>query len=145
MKKTWIYYGIFFSDKTKHAILEHAKHWIYEKFNNEIPDDWKIYCDHVTLVFNDGTPKAQEAADFYENYMLNQYVSMNITHIGITNKSIAFQVDYETENKHSHITVAVAQDAKPVNSNDIENWYKLDESFYVSGKINKVVPSKNNV
>ena len=145
MKKTWIYYGIFFSDKTKRAILEHAKHWIYEKFNNEIPDDWKIYCDHVTLVFNDGSPKAQEDADFYENYMLNQYVSMNITHIGITNKSIAFQVDYETENKHSHITVAVAPDAKPVNSNDIENWYKLNESFYVSGKISKVVPSKNNI
>ena len=81
MKKTWIYYGIFFSDKTKRAILEHAKHWIYEKFNNEIPDDWKIYCDHVTLVFNDGSPKAQEDADFYENHMLNQYVSMNITHI----------------------------------------------------------------
>lgn len=145
MKKTWIYYGIFFSDKTKRAILEHAKHWIYEKFNNEIPDDWKIYCDHVTLVFNNGSPKAQEDADFYENYMLNQYVSMNITHIGITNKLIAFQVDYEIENKHSHITVAVAPDAKPVNSNDIENWYKLDESFYVSGKINKVVPSKNNI
>ena len=145
MKKTWIYYGIFFSDKTKRAILEHAKYWIYEKFNKDIPDDWKIYCDHVTLVFNDGSPKAQEDADFYENYMINQYVSMNITHIGITNKSIAFQVDYETENKHSHITVAVAPDAKPVNSNDIENWYKLDESFYVSGKINKVVPSKNNI
>lgn len=145
MKKSWIYYGIFFSDKTKRAILEYAKHWIYEKFNNDIPDDWKIYCDHVTLVFNDGTPKAHEAADFYENYMINQYVSMNITHIGITNKSIAFQVDYETENKHSHITVAVAPDAKPVNSNDIENWHKLDESFYVSGKINKVVPSKNNI
>lgn len=145
MKKNWIYYGIFFSDKTKRAILEYAKHWIYEKFNNEIPDDWKIYCDHVTLVFNDSSQKAQEAADFYENYMLNQYVSTNITHIGIISKSIAFQVDYETENKHSHITVAVAPDAKPVNSNDIENWYKLDESFYVSGKINKVVPSKNNV
>ena len=145
MKKTWIYYGIFFSDKTKRAILEYAKHWIYEKFNNEIPDDWKIYCDHVTLVFNDGSSKAQEDADFYENHMLNQYVSMNITHIGITNKSIAFKVDYETENKHSHITIAVAPDAKPVNSNDIENWYKLDESFYVSGKINKVVPSKNNI
>ena len=145
MKKTWIYYGIFFSDKTKRAILEHAKQWIYEKFNNEIPDDWKIYCDHVTLVFNDRSPKAQEDADFYENYMLNQYVSMNITHIGISNKSIAFQVDYEIENRPSHITVAVAPDAKPVNSNDIKNWYKLDESFYVSGKINKVVPSKNNI
>ena len=54
MKKTWIYYGIFFSDKTKQAILEYAKYWIYKKFNNDIPDDWKIYCDHVTLVFNDG-------------------------------------------------------------------------------------------
>lgn len=145
MKKTWIYYGVFFSDKTKRAILEYAKHWIYKKFNNDIPDDWKIYCDHMTLVFNNGKPEDQEDADFYENWGLGQTESLMITDIGISNKAIAFKVKYagRITNKTPHITVAAAPDAKPVNSNDIENWYNLGEYFYVSGKINKVVPSKN--
>lgn len=144
MKKTWIYYGVFFSDKTKRAILEYAKHWIYKKFNNDIPDDWKIYCDHMTLAFNNGTSEAQEDADFYENCGLGQTESLIITDIGISNKTIAFKVKYtgRIANKTPHITVAVVPDAKPVNSNDIENWYNLGETFYISGKINKVVPSK---
>ena len=145
MKKTWIYYGVFFSDKTKQAILEHAKHWIYKKFNNDIPDDWKIYCDHMTLVFNNGTSEDQEDADFYENWGLGRTESLIITDIGISNKAIAFKVKYtgRITNKTPHITVAVAPDAKPVNSNDIKSWYNLGEYLYVSGKINKVVPSKN--
>lgn len=145
MKKTWIYYGIFFSDKTKCAILDYAKNWIYKKFNNDIPENWKIYCDHMTLVFNNGTSEAQEDADFYENWCLGQKESLMITDIGISNKAIAFKVKYSGRiaNKIPHITIAVAPDAKPVDSNDIENWYNLDEYFYVSGKINKVVPSKN--
>ena len=140
MKKTWIYYGIFFSDKTKRAILDYAKHWIYKKFNNDIPENWKIYCDHMTLVFNNGTSEAQEDADFYENQMLGHTESLMITDIGISNK-----VGYHGKiaNRIPHITVAVAPDAKPVNSNDIENWYNLGKYFYVSGKINKVMSFKN--
>ena len=144
MKKTWIYYGVFFADEAKHAILDYAKHWIYKKFNNDIPDDWKIYCDHMTLVFNNGSPEAQEVADFYENQMLGQSENLMITDIGISNKAIAFKVRYygKIANRIPHITVAIAPDVKPINSNDIEKWYNLDEYFYVSGKINKVVPSK---
>ena len=144
MKKTWIYYGVFFSDEAKHAILDYTKHWIYKKFNNDIPDDWKIYCDHMTLVFNNGSPEAQEVADFYENQMLGQSENLMITDIGISNKAIAFKVRYygKIANRIPHITVAIAPDVKPINSNDIEKWYNLDEYFYVSGKINKVVPSK---
>ena len=144
MKKTWIYYGIFFSDKTKRIILDYAKHWIHIKFNNDIPENWKIYCDHMTLVFNNGTSEVQEDADFYENWCLGQTEDLMITDIGISNKAIAFKVKYRGRitNKIPHITVAVAPDAKPVDSNDIENWYNLGGTFYVSGKINKVVPSK---
>ena len=137
MKKPWIYYGIFFSVKTKRAILNYAKYWIYKKFNNDIPDDWKIYCDHMTLVFNDGSIEAQEDADFYENFGLGQTEGLMITDIGISDKAIAFKVSWygKIANRIPHITVAVAPDAKPVDSNDIENWYNLGETFYVSGKI----------
>ena len=101
----------------------------------------------MTLVFNNGTAEAQEDADFYENQMLGQSGCLMITDIGISNKAIAFKAGYygKIANRIPHITVAVAPDAKPVSSNDIENWYNLGETFYVTGKINKVVPSKKRI
>lgn len=148
MKKSWLYYGIFFSDKTKKALLEYARKWMEyytcpSDHGFDFRQDWKIYCDHMTLVFNDGSEKAQEDANFYENVfpMLCSVVSLRITHIGYSDRAIALRVDYQTSNKISHITVAVAPGAKPVESNNITNWYKTDGAFYVSGQVHKVETS----
>jgi len=137
MKKDWIYYGVFFSDNTKRSILNFAKKCLSDN-NMEIPDDWKIYCDHMTLVFNNGSKEAQEDADYYEKWGLGQSVSLWITHIGYSDRAIALQVDYKTANKVSHITVAVAPDAKPVESNDITHWVKNNEAFYATGIVKKI-------
>lgn len=140
--KKWIYYGVFFSEQTKHAIQEYAKKMMNSyscpsDHEFEFQKDWKIYCDHMTLVFNNGTKEAQEDADFYENWGLGQSVSLMITHIGYSDRAIALQVDYKTANKISHITVATAPGAKPVESNDITYWIKVPV-FYVTGKVNRV-------
>ena len=148
MKKSWLYYGVFFSDKTKRALLEYARQWMKKctcpsDHSFEFRDDWKIYCDHMTLVYNDGSEKAQEDANFYENVfpMLCEVVSLRITHIGYSNRAIALQVDYQTSNKISHITVATAPDAKPVESNNINYWVETDGAFYVTGQVHKVETS----
>lgn len=142
MKKSWLYYGVFFSDKTKKAILNYAQTWLSDH-GFYLPDNWKTYCDHMTLVFNDGSEKAQEDANFYENVfpMLGTVVSLMVTHIGISDRAIALEVDYQTSNKHSHITVAVAPGAKPVESNNITNWIKTNSAFYVTGQVHKVETS----
>ena len=146
MKKTWLYYGVFFSEKTKRALLEYARKCMEKctcpsDHGFDFRDDWKIYCDHMTLVFNDGSQSAQEDADFYENWGLGQSVSLRITHIGYSERAIALRVDYKTANKISHITVATAPDAKPVESNDISYWVKMDGAFYVTGTVRKVAPN----
>ena len=41
MKKNWIYYGVFFSDNTKKAILDYAKNWLSDH-GYYFPDNWKI-------------------------------------------------------------------------------------------------------
>lgn len=132
MDKNWIYYGIFFSQATKEQLIKKAKEL------TEIPDNWTLYADHMTIVFNDGTEGKELAANGLE-IMLNEIVQLSVSSIGISEEAIAFGVDnYQTQNEHSHITIAVAPDSKPVRSNNITEWLPID-GFNVTGKINKIV------
>jgi len=137
VKKNWIYYGVFFSEKTGKAILKYVKDW-FNKNGKEFPEDWKIYCEHMTLVFNDGSESAQKFADFVEPF-LGQSASMRVLSIGVSDRAIAIGVDYKTNNEHSHVTVAVTPDGgKPVESNYITDWTPVEKAFYLSGTIKKV-------
>lgn len=141
MDKNWQYYGIFFSDKEKELLYRKASQYLdlpfmFENYYFDI-DTWKKYCDHVTIVYNDGNPEKQKIAERLDQLVGNE-VSMMVTHLGVSDRAIAFKVDYKTTNKISHVTVAVAPGAKPVESNYITDWEEIDV-FYISGKINKVL------
>lgn len=129
MERNWKYYGVFFSEKTQNTLLRFAKEY------TTIPDDWKIFCHHMTIVYNDGSQERQKMAEAIDHFVGNSQ-SLMINSIGISDRAIAFGVaDYETQNAHSHITVATAPGVKPVESNNITKWIKIP-TFYVSGKIN---------
>lgn len=136
MDKNWIYYGIFFSDKTKETILKYTKRWLQAN-DYYIPENWKIYCDHVTIVYNDKSEERQKTAEELELF-IGQHVGIRTTSIGVSDRAIALGVDYVTQNKHSHVTVAIAPNAKPVESNYINKWYSTNGDFYITGTINKV-------
>lgn len=138
MKNTnWVYYGIFLSDKTKQALFNYVKNWFAEN-DREFPEDWKVYCDHMTLVFNNGTKEDQIFADGVEPF-LGLTGNMRIISIGISDRAIAAGVDFITNNEHSHITIAVTPDGgKPVESNYIENWIPTKGNFYVTGIYKKI-------
>ena len=128
MEKNWKYYGVFFSEKTQNTLLRFAK----EQVN--IPDDWKIFCHHMTIVYNNGSEERQKMADALD-YFVGNSQSLMINSIGVSDRAIAFGVaDYVTQNAQSHITIATAPGAKPVESNNITKWYKIP-TFYVSGKL----------
>lgn len=132
MDKNWIYYGIFFSNTTRDFLIRKAKELI------DIQENWTLYGDHMTIVFNDGSERKQEVANALDN-VLGYEQQLRIISIGISDEAIAFEVNnYETQNEHSHITIAVAPGSKPVKSNNITEWLKID-GFYVTGKINKIV------
>ena len=136
MKRTWLYYGVFFSESTKSTILNYVKSFL-EKNGKIIPEDWKEYCSHMTLVFNHGTEDDQRLAEFYDMF-LGESVGLRTTAIGISDRAIALEVDFITANLHSHITIAIAPDAKPVESNDIVEWIPTEGDFYVTGVYKKV-------
>lgn len=137
MDTKWIYYGIFFDDDNKQKILKHAKNLCY-KHGIKFPEDWTVYCDHMTLVFNNGHLEEQVFAEQFEN-MLGQEQKLRCIGIGKSDKVIAMMIDFKTNNEHSHVTVAVGPTGKPVDSNYIENWIKDDgKNLEITGTYKKI-------
>lgn len=136
MNKDWLYYGVFFSDSTKRAIYDYVSKFLSEN-GYSIPEDWKKYCNHMTLVFNHRTEDDERLAQFYDMF-LGDTVSLRSTSVGISERAIALGIDYITANKHSHVTVAIHPDAKPVESNDITEWIPTNGDFYITGNFKKI-------
>lgn len=135
MKKNWVYYGVFFGQTTKYFLIKKAKEIV------DIPENWKLYADHMTIIFNDGDNEKEIVANGLDS-VLGKSQQLCVSAIGISEEAIAFEVNnYKTQNKHSHITIATAPGSKPVKSNEIKNWYKI-VSFYVTGKLCKISKKK---
>lgn len=142
MNKIWVYYGIFFDKNTQKQLLEFAKNYV------GIPDDWKIFCHHMTIIFNDKSTEKQHMAKKLDEYLGSKHI-ITIDGIGVSDRAIALGVRFITQNERSHITIATAPDAKPVESNNITNWYKIDEEFSVEGTLDvfrplTIIKNKNN-
>ena len=67
-KKNWLYYGVFFSDKGKKFLYNKAKECL-KKMKMDIPDDWSIYCDHMTIIYNDGSVEKDNIAKTLVNFI----------------------------------------------------------------------------
>lgn len=116
MERRWIYYGIFFNEDTISLIRDYAERLV------GIPEDWDLYGDHMTIVFNDGSPEKQAWAESLNN-RIGEKVDLKIEMIGVSDNAIAFGVSgFDTQNKHPHVTVAVSPGTKPVASNFITRW-----------------------
>ena len=131
MNKNWVYYGVFFAEKSREFLINKAKELV------EIPENWTLYADHMTIVYNDGSEAKELVANGFE-ILLGNLQQLRIASIGVSDEAIAFGVaDFTTQNKHSHITIAIAPGSKPVKSNNIQKWMPID-GFYITGKIDKV-------
>lgn len=125
----WNYYGAFLDDASKEKLLRYVKQYV------NIPEDWKIFCDHMTIIYNDGSENAQNWAKSAQEW-LNSTHKLIVTNIGVSDRAIAVKVGgMQTNNSIPHITVAVAPGAKPVESNQITEWTPTDGMFYIQATV----------
>lgn len=134
----WIYFGIFINDQSKQDILN-----LLKENNVTIPKDWKIINHHMTIAFNNKSDEAIQLFNLYAD-KFNSTESLTIDAIGISNEAIAVRVQYNEPiaNKIPHITVAIPQNGKPVNSNYIKDWFPIKNNITINGIIKPFVKSK---
>ena len=126
----WVYVGIFLDEKSKERLKA-----IYT-----LPEGWKEYFDHMTVVFNDGSQYAQDIKSICDK-LEGRKVRLQVVSQGISDKAYAVHVKVPAGipcgNKVSHITLGTSPAGKPVDSNYIENWIDVSSSngLYVYGTI----------
>lgn len=127
MKKEWVYGGAFLDETSKEIIRENFKEYI--------PEGWKELIDHYTIVFNDNSEGNDEWKKWVEKN-IGKTVELDIISIGVSDKAIAVgAIGVPSRNEHPHITLAVGNGGKPVDSNKIINWSMIENPFLVSAKI----------
>lgn len=127
MEKDWIYYGLFLSDDSKELLID--------TFKDAIPDGWKLYCDHMTVIYNDHSEEAEWWGKSCSGKIGKKAV-LFVSHIGISDKAIAVKVyGYPTHNKIPHITIAVSPNGKPVDSNGIVDWWPVNDGVSLSAEM----------
>lgn len=131
----WIYLGIFIDEKSKQYILN-----LLKENDVNIPQDWKIVNHHMTIAFNNKSDEAIQLFNLYAD-KFNSTKSLTIDAIGISDDAIAVRVQYDEPiaNKIPHITVAIPQNGKPVNSNYIQNWFPIKNNITINGIIKPFV------
>lgn len=128
----WLYYGIFFNQNTKEFLIGIANEFI------SVPNNWKLYGDHMTIVFNDGSDEKNDFANSIHEFV-GQKQSLEVESIGVSDKAIAFGVSgFPSKNRQPHITIAVSPESKPVISNEIKEWKSIKYPFNVTGIVKKV-------
>ena len=130
MLENWIYFGVFLdADESER---------VYNIINSlpgiDIPDNWRKYTDHMTIIYNNKSEIAQAWAKATAP-RVGEDVLLKATHVGVSDKAIAIRVNGEmSANAIPHITIACSPTGKPVDSNKITNWREI-VPFTISGKI----------
>lgn len=88
----------------------------------------------MTIIYNNKSEIAQAWAKATAP-RVGEDVLLKATHIGMSDKAIAIRINGEmSANAIPHITIACSPTGKPVDSNKITNWRKIDP-FTISGRI----------
>lgn len=142
-KDKWEYFGLFVDLKTKWNLLRYLDSLQYKQYVNSIKNESKaFYIDHCTLLHRSHlkTDEGKAFAKYIESVFNseNRHFKLKITHIGISDKASAFKVELygiKSFNKNPHITISVFPGGKPVNSNDIQNWFQIDEPIIIDTEL----------
>lgn len=106
------------------------------KKEGKIGQDWTITADHITI----------NMGKIYDDNLLNNIVDIKVIGIGLNSDVVALRVstdmdiNFSTQRKRTpHITLAYNKPAgaKPVMSNNIENWENI-ENISLEGVIKEV-------
>ena len=113
------------------VVLDKASHnKLIDRFALEIPEGWKTFSHHMTIVFGKGIENKED---------LGKEVILKATKVGKSDMATAVQVEgYSSNNAIPHITIAINKEGgKPKDSNDITKWQDI-KPFYITGFVTEI-------
>ena len=96
-------------------------------------EGWKMFCHYMTIQYP-GIP------DFIESF-IDSDQKLEAIAVGVSDKAVAVRVvGFHSENKIPHVTVAinVKDGGKPVMSNDIKDWKKIEKPIKLTGIVKEL-------
>jgi predicted kinase len=120
-----LYSAVVLDDKSQKELLS--------RFKDSIPEGWKPFAHHMTIVFGKGLDDKSE---------VGKPVILMVKELGKSDKAMAVKVEgYPSANEIPHITLAVntSEGGKPFMSNQITDWVPV-ENFTVTGIVTEVTP-----
>ena len=122
-----LYSAIVLDQKSKSKLLE--------KVGLLIPKNWTIYSHHMTIKLGELRPEQKN--------LVGLKVRLTVDEFGKGEKVIAVKAHADgikSDNATPHITVAVdtANGGKPVMSNQITKWYRIDRPLLLTGVVTEV-------
>ena len=111
---------------------EQSKNKLLAAVGSKIPEGWKVYAHHMTVVFGKGLDNKSQ---------IGKNIKLVVTQLGFSDMAMAVKAEgYPTKNKIPHITIAVntAEGGKPYNSNQISDWSDSDLSLELTGVVTEV-------
>ena len=125
-KSKILYSAVVLDDGSKNNLLSYVSQYV------DIPFDWKGMGEHMTIAFKEELPPNLKKD-------LGEVVSLTVKSIGISDDAIAVEVEgYPSQKEIPHITVAIPPDGSAVNSNNIEDWEKVEDQLIVQGKVSEI-------
>jgi hypothetical protein len=119
------YSAVVLDDRSRQRLLE--------RFRSEIPEDWEVLTDHMTINMGPIDPE-------FEKY-LGISVRLTVEDMAIDDKVMAVGVSgFGSKNIKPHITIAVNRSVggKPMMSNKLVDWKKLKRPLMIGGKVTEV-------
>jgi hypothetical protein len=120
------------------VILDDESHQkLVKVFKSMIPEGWKIFAHHMTIMTGALDPESQAKNDLING----SEIVLNVEDYAINDKVIAVGVNgYESVNIKPHITLAVnaAEGGKPVMSNQLTDWKPIPFPLKLTGKVTEV-------
>lgn len=133
----WQYYGLFLDKDTRDKLISFLKNSKWDYLFEELS---KVYLDHCTLLHQvhlKGDIHKSICIKNWLDYLLksdNIQTKLLLSHVGYSDKAMAFKVmSYPKDmnickiclNETPHITIGTYKDGKPVDSNNITEWYEI--------------------
>ena len=112
---------------------EKSRSRLLERFSSMIPDGWETIAHHMTINMGEIDPEYQK--------FLGLSVRLTVEDVAIDDKVMAVGVSgFDSRNAKAHITIAVnrQEGGKPMMSNNLTDWKKLQKPLLITGKITEV-------